>query len=265
MRAPQWIKTDWFIWASSYLPMYLVAVPVFMLLLRKIPDNAAPEQHKLSPKTLLTYFILCMGAVYICNIVSVGINAGIALLKGSPVVNPLEMAVTNSGLLYNLLIGCIVAPIGEEFFFRKWLYKKVGRYGERLYVLLGGLLFALMHANLSQLLYAFVLGAVFCYIYAKTGKLWYTIALYIIINLIGTTVGPLLVQNEIGAVVFSCTVIAFMIAASVLFALYSHKATYAAGAESLAHPVKAALCNVGMLSYIILCSLLIVAVFFVPA
>lgn len=78
--------------------------------------------------------------------------------------------------------------------FRKLLYDKIGGYGVRTYVLVGAFLFALFHANLSQLLYAFVLGAVFCYIYAHTGKLRYTILLHVAINTIGTMAAPLFIQ-----------------------------------------------------------------------
>ena len=80
--------------------------------------------------------------------------------------------------------------------FRKLLYDKIGGYGVRTYVLVGAFLFALFHANLSQLLYAFVLGAVFCYIYAHTGKLRYTILLHVAINTIGTMAAPLSYNTE---------------------------------------------------------------------
>ncbi|MEG2833141.1 MAG: type II CAAX endopeptidase family protein [Ruthenibacterium sp.] len=255
--APQAMQADWFIWASSYVPLYAVGVPIFMLLLRSMPNYAAPEKHSLPPKKLLTYLILCLGAVYICNIVSIGINSFLSFLKGSVISNPLADVVSNSGFVYNLLIGCIVAPVGEEFFFRKWLYGKIGQYGTRTYVLLGGFLFALMHGNLSQLLYAFVVGMIFCYLYAQTGKLCYTIGLHIIVNLCGICM-PLLLQSTIGAAAASGIIIALMLSASIIFALNSHAVTYTAGMEPLPpHPVLATLCNVGMGSYLLLCSLLI--------
>ena len=88
----------------------------------------------------------------------------------------------------------LVLCLGVPYLFRKLLYDKIGGYGVRTYVLVGAFLFALFHANLSQLLYAFVLGAVFCYIYAHTGKLRYTILLHVAINTIGTMAAPLFIQ-----------------------------------------------------------------------
>mgnify|MGYP000217126633 CR=1 FL=1 len=116
------------------------------------------------------------------------------MLKGGAVQNPLALMQMNSSPLATFLFACVLAPVGEEFLFRKLLYDKIGGYGVRTYVLVGAFLFALFHANLSQLLYAFVLGAVFCYIYAHTGKLRYTILLHVAINTIGTMAAPLFIQ-----------------------------------------------------------------------
>lgn len=137
----------------------------------------------------LRWLVLCLGVTYLFNFVSLGITALLGMLKGGAVQNPLALMQMNSSPLATFLFACVLAPVGEEFLFRKLLYDKIGGYGVRTYVLVGAFLFALFHANLSQLLYAFVLGAVFCYIYAHTGKLRYTILLHVAINTIGTMAG----------------------------------------------------------------------------
>lgn len=185
------LETGWGLWALSYAPLYCIAVPVFILLLQKLvpgtPGTAGSAA--LTAGGWLRWLVLCLGVTYLFNFVSLGITALLGMLKGGAVQNPLALMQMNSSLLATFLFACVLAPVGEEFLFRKLLYDKIGGYGVRTYVLVGAFLFALFHANLSQLLYAFVLGAVFCYIYAHTGKLRYTILLHVAINTIGTMAG----------------------------------------------------------------------------
>ena len=190
------LETGWGLWALSYAPLYCIAVPVFILLLQKLvpgtPGTAGSAA--LTAGGWLRWLVLCLGVTYLFNFVSLGITALLGMLKGGAVQNPLALMQMNSSPLATFLFACVLAPVGEEFLFRKLLYDKIGGYGVRTYVLVGAFLFALFHANLSQLLYAFVLGAVFCYIYAHTGKLRYTILLHVAINTIGTMAAPLFIQ-----------------------------------------------------------------------
>lgn len=209
----------WWVWIISYVPLYLVAVPIFCLMMKKlVPDTPNTfGTAELSLKGVARWFFLCLGITYIGNFVSIGILSLIAMLKGGEVMNPLAAVVDASNTIATLLFGCIIAPVGEEFLFRKLLHDKIGRYGARTYVLVGGFIFAMFHANLSQLLYAFLLGAVFCYIYAYTGKLVYTIALHISINLIGTFVMPsIAAAGEIGTAIVGLLVIVLIVIGIVL-------------------------------------------------
>ena len=259
--APQLAQTDWYLWVLSYVPLYGIAVPVFVWLMHRIPSGDAPEQKAMSAKTWLRYFLFAMGATYILNMVSSLINLGIGFLKGAPVMNPLASMQLGSGLIYNFIFVCLVALIGEEFLFRKLLHDKIGRFGEKAFILTGGFIFALFHGNLSQLLYAFVLGAMFCYIYAKTGKLIYTIALHIVINTLGFLVMPLAIQSEIGMGIAVFVIFVFIVCAAVIFFLSRKSVWYADGDEALPdHPVKAVLWNGGMILYTALCAVLIVIV-----
>ncbi len=196
------LETGWGLWALSYAPLYCIAVPVFILLLQKLvpgtPGTAGSAA--LTAGGWLRWLVLCLGVTYLFNFVSLGITALLGMLKGGAVQNPLALMQMNSSPLATFLFACVLAPVGEEFLFRKLLYDKIGGYGVRTYVLVGAFLFALFHANLSQLLYAFVLGAVFCYIYAHTGKLRYTILLHIAINTIGTMAAPLFhtIRRDLG-------------------------------------------------------------------
>ena len=89
----------------------------------------------------------------------------------------------------------ILAPVIEEYIFRKQLIDRMHIYGEKLAVITSALMFGLFHGNLSQLFYAFALGLVFGYVYLKTGKLRYSIGLHMLINLIGSVIGPLFLEK----------------------------------------------------------------------
>lgn len=195
--------TTWGFWVLSYVPLYCIAVPVFVLMMKKLAPDAPGKSgtQTLSVGGWVRWVVISLSATYILNIVSTLITLLLAQLKGGAVENPLAIAQENSSTLVMLLFAGIIAPVGEEYLFRKVLWDKLGCCGEKLYILLGGFIFAMFHANLSQLLYAFVLGAAFCYIYARTGKLRYTVALHITINIIGSVLLPQLVQSESETVV----------------------------------------------------------------
>lgn len=67
--------------------------------------------------------------------------------------------------------------IGEEFFFRGFIFSALGRYGRIPAFLLGGLVFAVAHFagepfDILRLLGTFLPGLLFIYIYEQTGSLW---------------------------------------------------------------------------------------------
>lgn len=212
--------TSWGLWALSYVPLYCMAVPVFLLMMHKLVPDAPGRSgtQKLSAGGWLRWLVISLGATYILNFVSLFITQLLAQLKGGAVENPLETMQQNSSPLMMLLFAGIIAPVGEEFLFRKLLHDKLGSCGEKLYILTGAFIFAMFHANLSQLLYAFVLGAAFCYIYVRTGKLRYTVALHVTINIIGSVLMPQLAASgsEAATTLMGLVLIALIVAGVIL-------------------------------------------------
>lgn len=85
------------------------------------------------------------------------------------------------------IVVIVVAPIGEEFFFRGFFYRSLrSRFGILLAAAIDGVVFGLIHYSGSETLelipvLAF-LGFVFCLVYERTGTLYTVIALHALNN-----------------------------------------------------------------------------------
>lgn len=180
---PQWTVGDTGLLVSM-LPMYLIGMPVLILLVRTVPAEKV-ERRRIRAGHFVIAVIMAFGAVYLTNIIGNIITAVIGVLKGSAVQNQLA-DVTESVSLGAIAFWMVLcAPIMEEYVFRKLIVDRTVRYGEGAAVLLSGLMFGLFHGNLNQFVYAFVLGMLLAFLYVKTGNLKITIAIHMLINLMG--------------------------------------------------------------------------------
>ena len=191
---PQWMENSWGMWLITFAPLYLIAVPVGLLLLRKVPAKPL-EKHDLKPGRYIISAIICIFMMYAGNILGTVITALLQLLPGISAGNPILGYATDNALLPKVLFMVILAPVIEEYIFRKQLIDRMHIYGEKVAVITSALMFGLFHGNLSQLFYAFALGLVFGYVYLKTGKLRYSIGLHMLINFIGSVVGPFFLEK----------------------------------------------------------------------
>ncbi|MBQ9842607.1 MAG: CPBP family intramembrane metalloprotease [Oscillospiraceae bacterium] len=191
---PRWMENSWGMWLITFVPLYLIAVPVGLLLLRKVPVKPL-EKHDLKPGRYIVSAIICIFMMYAGNILGTVITALLQLLPGISAGNPILGYATDDALLPKVLFMVILAPVIEEYIFRKQLIDRMHIYGEKLAVITSALMFGLFHGNLSQLFYAFALGLVFGYVYLKTGKLRYSIGLHMLINFIGSVVGPFFLEK----------------------------------------------------------------------
>lgn len=167
------------------LTNYILILPVFVYLMRKIDSTRIPEEG-VGIKRFITYMGISMVLMWVGSIIGIILTTILGNTVTNEIVNPIEKLIQNSSIYINLLVISILAPIFEEIFFRKLLIDRTIKYGAKLSILLSALLFALFHGNLSQFFYAFLLGGFFAYIYIKTGKIIYTIILHLIVNLYGS-------------------------------------------------------------------------------
>lgn len=187
----------------TMLPMYLIAMPIMVLLIKTVPASKKIEKKKMSVGQWILCFLICYGAIYITNYIGVFLTSIIGTLKGSPVTNTITTIISGSALWSNFIVMVICAPIAEELIFRKLLIERTIKYGDCVAILFSGLMFGLFHGNLNQFVYAFALGLCYAFIYVKTGKTRYTILLHMLNNFVSSILG-MLVLNYVGEEFLNC-------------------------------------------------------------
>ncbi len=198
-----------------------IGYPIFILLMKRIPNSERRERKKLSLGKLIGFFLICIAAMYASNYIGVFISFIIASIRGVESVNPLEDMLSGSNMLVMMIYGILIAPIMEEIIFRKVLLDKLRRFGDKPAILMTGFAFGLFHMNLQQFVYATVLGMLFAYITIRTNTIRYAIIIHMIVNFIGIGIAPYVLLNEsmLGTFLIFVWIIMAMTIGSVVFIL----------------------------------------------
>ena len=191
MGKGNWFSTSsWGLWLGTFVPIYLIGVPVGLLLLRNVPADA-PQSSRLGGKNFVVFLLIAFCLMYGGNIIGSVLSA---LLSGGTAENALMDYAMDSNPV-KIVVMVILAPLIEEYIFRKQIIDRTRQYGEKLAVFLSALVFGLFHLNLFQFFYAFGLGWLFGYIYLRTGRLRYSVLLHGIVNFIGSVVAPFMLSQ----------------------------------------------------------------------
>ena len=184
------IGSSWGIWLATFVPLYLVAIPVGLRILKPLP-MCAPEEHKLKLDALLSLLPICCCLMYVGNLIGTMLSLGLSDGMAENVVA--EYAMDTSPL--KIVFMVILAPLLEEIVCRKQIIDRTRIYGEKTAVLLSATVFALLHQNFYQYFYAFALGLVFAYVYIRTGRLRYPVIFHAIVNFMGSVLAPWILNN----------------------------------------------------------------------
>ncbi len=188
---PEWANNMDIILAATMVPLYVLGYPLAFLILRS-KEKRTIEKHNMTLGQFILAFMMSYGLMILGNLIGVFITLGIGILKGDEVVNPLMSVVNGGNLWITAIYIVLLAPVCEEFMFRKLICDRVAKYGQGTAVVVSGLMFGLFHGNFNQFFYAFFLGSFFAFIYLKTGQLKYTIGLHMVLNFVGSVLGGLL-------------------------------------------------------------------------
>ena len=192
--APAFSETAAYQWVVGFLPMYLIAIPLGILIMKK-PLPPAVSKRRFGAGRYFRAILISFFLMYAGNLLGVLINFVIGAVSKKQIVNPLETLLANDSILLRVLFVALIGPVIEELLFRKVLIDRMHVFGGKLAVVMSALLFGLFHGNLSQFFYAFALGLVFGYLYLSTGKLRYSTALHILINTLGGVLAPELLKH----------------------------------------------------------------------
>ncbi len=176
----------WASYLSSFVPMYCVAFPIYLLVAKNQPKTV-PEQHDMKIWQILLAFCMCEGIAIAGNYLGTMINAILSAILGwDTSYTGLEEGIFSDASLLFISIAVLIAPIIEEILFRKILIDRIRKYGDGIAIAVSGLLFGLFHGNLTQFFYAAGVGFLFAFIYVRTGKVRYSIILHMMLNFCGS-------------------------------------------------------------------------------
>ena len=161
--------------------MLAAAIVLGSLLLRPLP-RTEPEKKPFSGGRFVQLLLICFAVSIAGSIIGSILLAIWNAVSGHSVGNTVSEVIMVSDPWQNLLAVGILAPILEELLFRKLLIDRTFVYGEKVSILLSGLLFGLFHMNFSQFFYAFGAGVLLAYLYCRSGKIWLCMLLHAIFN-----------------------------------------------------------------------------------
>ena len=188
---PDLYRTNLFLNALTPIALYVFALPVLLIVLSKSKPTP-PVKQKMSLKKWLLIFVVSFGFMYIGSYVGNYVMDYLSMLMNYDYSNALNTLIDGESLWITVIFTVIVAPIGEEFVFRKLIIDRTQKYGPFVSIGLSALMFALMHGNLYQFFYCFALGIILGYVYYSTGRILLTISLHALINLFGGVITSLL-------------------------------------------------------------------------
>lgn len=173
----------------SPVALYVFALPCLLgvLALFGVKGEALPKR-RIGLLTLLLIFVVSFGFMYIGSFTGQGVMWCFSQAVGYDYSNALESMIDYKYMWVTVIFMCIVAPIGEEFVFRKLIIDRTHKYGGFVSIFFSGLIFGLMHGNFYQFFYAFALGLILGYLYYTTGNMWYCVGIHAGVNFVGSVV-----------------------------------------------------------------------------
>lgn len=206
----------------SYAVMYGRAPVVLWLMLRHLPKGQG-QSLSFSPKAFLRTAVYCVGILYLFNFLTTLLILGVEQLTGSSTSNLLQNLMDEMPTWFYLLLVGVIAPVGEEFVFRKLLLERLRPFGDRCAIWVSAAAFGLFHLNLYQLFYAVVAGLILAGVALKTGKLRYTIALHAIVNLSSGILTLVSETSDVAAAITGIAILAMIGVSIYLFVRYAPK------------------------------------------
>ncbi len=165
--------------------MYAIAMPTSLLLFSACRPRSKPTRQSLGVFPMLCLLMASLALTVVGNYIGILANGLISAITGRETVNPVAEMTEGIPLSLAFVTLVILAPIFEELFLRKLVIDRLRHHGDLFAILFSGIVFGLIHGNLSQFFYAALLGMLFGAVYCYTGNVLYSIGLHMAVNFMG--------------------------------------------------------------------------------
>ena len=222
LNAYELISSTAFRWAAVLVCQDVFGVLAFWSTAHffKPPVLQGITKKRINFKSGCAIFVLCIAIMQIGSYMSAFLSQIVESIRGVPLENELNLLVFNSSPVIVFVMSVVIAPVVEEFIYRKYITDALRAYGERFALVCSSVIFALAHGNLYQVFYTFGVGMVFGYLYLKTDNIKISIFYHMAVNFMGTIVPLLFMRTQpLGADGFSVGMIFYFMYLLLLFAL----------------------------------------------
>lgn len=262
------LSASWINYIALAISYYLIGFPVFYFMIKGLPEGEKREGKKLGVWEIIKLCLISYSLMCIFNFLTNVFIILISVFKGSEVVNPLQNIIEGSSLILTFICVGILSPIVEEMMFRGIMLNKLRRYGDKVAIVTTAFLFGLFHANFSQFFYATVLGLIFAYVVLKTGTIKYSIILHIFVNMMGCLIIPLIIDDGSNLFAYRCVlflILLISVVGLVLLIRDRKNISLLDGEVKLEKGIafKTIWINVGMVLFIVICLVSMIAVLFI--
>lgn len=169
---------------------YLIALPVFWLMVRKMETKVPSAYTSVTPREFISFFLIAEILMTLGNYIGLMFNATVGTYLGTEAINHTAQSIKNAPLWVSFVFAVILVPIAEELLMRKLFIDRLAKYGTGFAVIVSAVTFGIFHGNFYQFFYAALTGLVLGAIYVR-GGLKYSVALHMLINFRGSVVALL--------------------------------------------------------------------------
>ncbi len=165
-----------------FLPPFLIAAKMAKIKPSKAIRFAAPEEKSIVLPILFVGYGVCIlanlvGGIFSSFLEKLGLYSNVDFnLPSGPV-----------GFLVSVLTIAVLPALLEEFAYRGVVLSLLRPFGNGFAIVVSGVVFGLMHGNMSQIPFAVIVGIVLSYITVRTGSIWVSVALHFINNFISVS------------------------------------------------------------------------------
>lgn len=181
----------WLYFNEVIVVLILLGGAVFLLRLPASP----PEPQKVSFKFFIVLFTVSIAFSVVGNIISKFWSNLWLLFTGVDTQDAISSASIDTDIWQTIICIGILAPIIEEYFFRKLLIDRLYPFSETIAILTSAIFFAFFHQNIHQFFYALAGGLILSYLYVRSGSYRLAVLFHMAFNFFCSVIPTILQKN----------------------------------------------------------------------